>query len=148
MRTLLRCLGIGFLASLLVSGPAWALTRRWVLTQNLTGTAPSASTCANGSISTACGLSLANAKGWRACVRANAAQTLTNVTLDLYTYDYTDNDWGKQPSLQVTATAVGTRKMCTASSPVSHQNARMYAVPNGVTVSGGTTVEVSIEVTY
>lgn len=141
-----------FLAVVLAAGNAFAVPRRWTLSQALTGTPPSqVSGCSNAVDSektTACGLSLAAARGWRVCAIADLGQTVTGGTLRAYHFDVTQGLWGRVPALDITLTAAGSRMQCSATAPVSVPNGRLYFVPDTVTVSGGTSVVVFSEVYF
>lgn len=101
-----------------------------------TGTAPSAATE---------GVPLDFVKSWRIIVSANAGQTLAGAgSVDVYHYNATTG-WAKNPDLALTMSVSGARNQAFADVLVGPPVGRMKAVPNGVTVSSGSTVGVRYE---
>lgn len=117
-------------------------------TQNLTGSAPTLSTE---------GANLENALGFDVVVSANAAQTLTAVGSGLLCYYYgatstgtgssATRRWMRCPaSLDCTTFQTGLRDGSCGSYTTPVGFGRVQYVPSAVTVSSGTTVDVTITV--
>lgn len=127
--------------------PAWAATRRWAVSQNLTGTAP-ASDCNPSEVGStkSTGLSLAGLQQYYVCVQANSGQTLSGAgTLKAYFWDPDLSEWAheKDGDLAITVAAAADREQCFPARPVVGGYGCAYYVPDAVTVSGGTTVLVT-----
>jgi hypothetical protein len=116
-------------------------------TSNLTGTAPTAWESSNA-------FNLMNVDGYRIRVCAPSGQTLSGAgTLQIYTASTVDGAISRNPSIDETVSVTATS--CTGAAcrcqtfpdreQVAQQGGRLWAVPSGVTVSGGTTVTVLIE---
>jgi hypothetical protein len=91
------------------------------------------------------GLNLDGLKGFRVCVAAASAQTLSGAgTLDAYLYDYNTARWAINPGLALTQSTSGVRDRCFPDQRVSVPTGRVLYAANGITVSGGTTVVVTL----
>lgn len=132
------------LVPVLVAGPARADILDFVTTtQALTGAAPTLGTQ---------GISLfksaGKANGYRVIVSAVSGQTVLGGSLLCYYWSYPLLRWMRcDPALDVTLTGGGTRDAVSFDYE-SMGFGRVYFATNGVAVSGGTTVNVTIEVTY
>lgn len=147
MRTLSRL----SLLLVLAAGVAWAGTRVWSISQNLTGTAPSAD-CSSSDRSTTnstCGFDVTGMKAVRICAQAASGQTLSGAgAVNVWVYNIRTNSWGLDQEMQLAVNAVGTPRMQCWTRDVTVPIGRLYPVPSGITVSGGTTVTTSVEGWY
>jgi hypothetical protein len=132
------------LSLLLVSAPAFAQKMEaTAFTQNLTGSAPTLGTD---------GVSLAGATHYQVTVSAASGQTLSGAgTLTCYYYGAVDGSGTRRwfpcdSTLNVAVNKSGQRDMTSLQFPVGIPSGRLMYVTSGVTVSGGTTVVVTIEV--
>lgn len=110
------------------------------VTQNLTGSAPTLATQ---------GASLINGAGLRLGVSAPSGQTLSGAgSIAIYLYNPSLAAWVRNPDLDlaITAAHAGVRRVTFPDQPIAVPLGRVLGVPVGVTVSGGTTVDVTHEV--
>lgn len=111
--------------------------RSVISTQALTESAPSAASE---------GLTFVDVGGWDIWVIAEAAQTLSGAgSLTGYRYDDLAGGWGICPDLTIAipATVAGNRRACVATNwTVANPRGNIAHIANGITVSGGTTVQV------
>lgn len=107
--------------------------------QSLTRSAPSAA---------AEGMSLTGVSGYRVSVCASAGNTLSGAgAVDIYGYNPVTGLWGINPALRTTVTATircQTLPDFDAATLGRMAGWRVLPAANGITVSGGTTVTVSI----
>lgn len=134
------------LAALLLASSAWAFSRTWSIVQNATGTAPTASCGAAGNSSATCGISLREAKQVRVCVWAPDAQTLSGTgTVELHVYSDVKDEWGVDDENELALSKVAANGEC-FTREVSMPMGRLFPVPAGVGLSGGTQVTITVEV--
>lgn len=141
---------IAVTVGLLLASTAYAAVRTFTLAgAALTASAPTATNCEGAAMSATCGVPLDKGRGWRACMSAPAANTITSGRLSAYLYDYTVDRWARAAELDLTVGAAGFRDYCWPSAPVSNPNGRLFFAPTGVVlVGGGTAVDVRVEVTF
>lgn len=111
----------------------------YVTTQNLTGSAPSATTD---------GYSLGDLVTYQMSVCAQSGATLSGAgTLQAYVYSSAQAAWTRSPALDLTVNVSAATAQCQAwlNLPVYVHSGRIKYVPNAVTVSAGTTVSVALE---
>ncbi len=130
-------LGLG-----LIGGAAWAGFRPWTENQTAAGrTAPSTDATE--------GLSLDRVVAYQVTVCAETGRTLSGAgTLDAYWYNPTLLKWVKNPGLALSVTASAVRCMTFPQSTVGSPQGRVLYAANGVTISGGTTVDVRVDSFY
>jgi hypothetical protein len=107
----------------------------WTETQALTRAAPS---------STTDGMDLTSVMAYRISLCAASGQTLTGGALQFWAMG-TDSLWGRNPLLDLTVTG-GQRCQVWGDYQVAVPIGRMLPANSGVTVSGGTTATVRLEV--
>lgn len=91
------------------------------------------------------GISLDKAKGYQVIVSAVTGQTLSGAgTLDSYYWNTALAAWVKGPTLAVSSS--GIRRMTFAPVSVFLPTGRIFFAANGVTISGGTNVDVRVDV--
>lgn len=130
-----------FLAVLLLlsSGAFASLTDATTTTQNTTGSAPTLVTQ---------GASMAGAKKYRVTISAESGQTLSGAGSELcYFWNIDLARWARCSTLlDISLTGIsGVRDYTATGFIVDVPRGRIFYMPSGVTVSGGTTVNVSIE---
>jgi hypothetical protein len=130
--------------ALLSSRPALAAYRTFTESQALSRAAPTAQSAPYTGETE--GVDLAGAVGYRVCVAATSGNTLTGGTIKQYVYSYEDGLWGENPLLAQTVTST-TRKQCWDYKSTVGRG-RLLPATSSVTVSGGTTVVVSVVVWY
>lgn len=128
------------LLALCLATPGWAMKRSWSETSALTRASdPSAATD---------GVDLAGAKGFRVCVAANSGQTLSGTgSILMWVYSYEDSLWARNTELTKAVDLSGKRKQCW-DFLVSTGRGRVLPAASSITVSGGTTVTVSVLVWF
>lgn len=111
-------------------------------TQALTGTAPTLSTQ---------GMPLRRGKeraqGFRVTATADSGQTITGGALRCYFFGQVTSRWARCPDFDITLATGGRDAVSVDFEPLVGYG-RIHYVPDAVTVSGGTTVVVTLEVSY
>lgn len=91
------------------------------------------------------GMSLGDAFGWRVIVSALVGQTLSGGgNLRCYLWSYTQLRWIPAPALDIAVTATG-RDQTSEDFEVTVPSGRLYYTADAVTVSGGATLVVTLE---
>lgn len=103
---------------------------------NLTGAAPAGVTD---------GMTLKDVVGYRLTVCAVFGQTITSAPMKAWVFSPLLQLWTRSPTMDVTVAGNSIRCVTAPDVQVGYRLGRVYYQPNGVTVSGGTTVDVHTE---